>query len=663
MQNSKKHYIYNPQQMTDEESKELFYIRKDELNKLLEYINDYKNSFVKGQRGAGKTTLFRRAVAELRDRKDLLIIQFPEEQYGIFELCRFWESVAEIIEDFYDIDGEITEGFEDIFNSENYDSECFSVLESWLKSKDRKAIIFLDNLSDLLERFTEIEINRFNQLFSDSEYVTLIASTSKEVERQPLFQEEIRLEGLNKEETIELLKSLSKELNVSDDFISKKSAEIETIRRLTGGVPRTVVIFFEILQDSDGTAFEHLEEILDRVTPLYKHRMDDLPKQQQAIVNVLALNWDGMVAKEIVDKLKNRGYDTKKVSAQLKVLEKSEMVESRMINRKDKVYLIKERFFNIWYLMRYGKKSSRRDVKWLVNFLKEWLSPDEVNARAKGIISVLKNGNYSKRGMLLQTKAISELIEDELLQDELLRTAKDSLDTQDIRKSDLELAEKLDNFIIQQDWKSVLQTIDKLSPYLKEKSIVLSVVGKAMNNLAVLYYEESKDIDSAIKYYKMAIDSGYSNAMFNLAVLYYEESKDIDSAIKYYKMAINSGDSKAMHNLAILYYKEFQDIDSAIKYHKMAIDSGEKRAIKNYILVLLFSKQYTKALKFFDDNKLLKREYKSFYYALITLIQDRDSKYSLELKKMGSELQETVNEVLDYVKQEQKALENSRKGF
>ena len=70
-------------------------------------------------------------------------------------------------------------------------------------------------------------------------------------------------------------------------------------------MPRTVALLFEIfIDDESGNSFKNLEMLLDRVTPLYKHRMDDLPTKQQEIVNIVALNWDAIGTKEIAEKIR-----------------------------------------------------------------------------------------------------------------------------------------------------------------------------------------------------------------------------------------------------------------------------------------------------------------------------------------------------------------------
>ena len=78
------------------------------------------------------------------------------------------------------------------------------------------------------------------------------------------------------------------------------------MRRLTSGVPRTIVLLFEIFVDNEsGDSFRDLETILDRVTPLYKHRMDDLSPQQQEIVHAEKLTTIGEVTAIVAHEIRN----------------------------------------------------------------------------------------------------------------------------------------------------------------------------------------------------------------------------------------------------------------------------------------------------------------------------------------------------------------------
>jgi DNA-binding MarR family transcriptional regulator len=71
------------------------------------------------------------------------------------------------------------------------------------------------------------------------------------------------------------------------------------------------------------------------------------------------------LCKELREKVR---IDSKNISAQLRQLEKNKLLKRRRRHKESFVFL-KERFFNIWYLMRYGRKSDKQRVIWLVKFL------------------------------------------------------------------------------------------------------------------------------------------------------------------------------------------------------------------------------------------------------------------------------------------------------
>ena len=70
--------------------------------------------------------------------------------------------------------------------------------------------------------------------------------------------------------------------------------------------------------------------------------------------------------------------------------------------------------------------------------------------------------------------------------------------------------------------------------------------------------------------------------------------------------------------------------------------------IELFILMLIAKSQYQYVLKLFKNNKFdLFDKYKPIYYALMYLMQNE---FPDEIKKMGSELEETVNEILEQIK-------------
>ena len=71
--------------------------------------------------------------------------------------------------------------------------------------------------------------------------------------------------------------------------------------------------------------------------------------------------------------------------------------------------------------------------------------------------------------------------------------------------------------------------------------------------------------------------------------------------------------------------------------------------IKLFLLLLLAKKQYHFVLNLFKGNNFnIQDRYKPIYYALMSLLQNE---YPDEIKRMGSELEETVKEILEKIEQ------------
>lgn len=585
-------FVYNPDNQTDEELRDRFVIRTQEFKCLLADISDTdlahspQHYLIIGQRGTGKTSLLLRLKSEIQQHADLtplLAVQFAEEQYGIFDLCGLWEKVAEALED--------TAGFTDLLTQleqqaehSDYAQNCFALLEHYLIQHQKRLVLFIDNVGDLLDKFSLTEQQRLRDIFHNSNYIQLIAASAKVLEHSyqhdsPFFEffKTIQLGGLNKADTYTLLRKLAEVHGVSpqiETIISQQAYRVESIRRLTGGVPRTIVLLFEIFMDDSGNVFADLETILDRVTPLYKHRMDDLPTQQQVIVNTLALNWDGMTSKELSDKINNPDFSSKKISSQLQLLQKNGLVIAKPIDKKNNIYLLQERFFNIWYLMRFGRKKNKQNVIWLINFLKDWCSSEDLETRARQHIEAAKMGKLHPKSYLM-AESLAQLITDGDLQHDLIV---------ETRKALAETIKDIDNKLSPSDKEIWNKAVDFYKSNNFPESIkywqvlVEKDYSDAMFNLGYLN-EQLKDYQQAIIYYKKAVDKGHSDSMVNLGLLYYERLKNYQQAITYYKMAVDKNDSDAMFNLGFLYQNKLKDYQQAIIYYKMAVDKGNSNAM------------------------------------------------------------------------------------
>jgi TPR repeat protein/DNA-binding MarR family transcriptional regulator len=627
MSRSKKiSHVYNPDNQTRQELLDNFVVRLPVFDKLFRAINDSRmdtaeqHFLILGQRGTGKTTLLLKLAYEIDSdpvlAEWLVPVRLNEEQYNIFSLCRLWESVAEQLAE--------RPGFEDLpdifaksFEEEDYPRHCYKILEKRLQREKKKLLLLIDNIVDVLKKIGEKECCQLRDILHATTEIRIIAASARTLEQsfkydKPFFEffKIIYLEGLNSRETEALLLKLAENYQqpAVREIIEKYPGRVETLRRLTGGIPRTIILLFEIFVDDSANVFEDLELILDRITPLYKHRMDDLSGQQQAIMDAIAMNWDAIATGDIARKVR---MESKAVAAQLKILERNNLIHAIPADRKNKFYLITERFFNIWYLMRYGRKKSREQVRFLVRFLEEWCSPEELTERINRHIFLARVNALYAKGAYYMCEALAQCAPSDNLQDELIKKTREYL-----TKTCPELAESLspsDREIFHQaitlveEKNDLVAAIRKLGEIRRQDGEVLDMFGMfywgfakspekaeeyfrmavemghagAMNNLALLYEEERKDLDTAEKYYRMAVEKGDADAMFNLGNLYRQDRKDLDLAEKYYQMAVEKGHAGAMFNLGNLYWRELKDLDTAEKYYRMAVEKGDADAMFN----------------------------------------------------------------------------------
>jgi len=722
-------YKYTPDEMSENEFLTRFVVRKEIFEEIFEELQeaDYsvpnQHYIMIGQRGQGKTTLLRKLKLEVEKDKKLskflIPVKFSEEQYRVRQLCRLWEEVAGYLQTYYeDIFESISDEIEQHIDDENYHDTCFSYLEKAIKKQKKKLLILIDNIDVLLGKLKEKEQHQLREIMLTSSSFIIVGGSTKMFEQQydyskPFYEffKIIRLESLSYEESIALLRVIGdKEQSAKIENIIQHTPErIETLRRVTGGVPRTIIMLFDIFVEDNGNAFDDLMKVLDEVTPLYKDRMDDLPPVLQEIVDTIALNWDGMLTREIA---KRTRLESKVVSAQLKQLEKYQIIDSESVG-KNKIYILKERFFNIWYLMRYGRKKDRNRVEWLIKFLLSWYDRSELKGKAKQFIESMQKETLNEEYVYYFGEALSysgylDVETEETLKQNMKSylVNKGSGYVNEVSKSDKELIGQTRTLFEKKEYDKVL---DILLRSKRESAEILGAV-------ATTYHMQNK-FSEAEKFYLMAIDIGNTWVLRNIGMLYKGKS-NYKKAKEYYLKAIKSGDTRAYLHLGILHSKQKKYIE-AEKYYIEALNAGDDDVLKNllwdyfllarnfdnakllidkyqtktknyfsihiYAIIFLwieeFSKSYEKFLEWLEyENAIesgedvtvyltlliskgqfykakefmelpeyqLKERYKPIWYALMTLMQDD---FPIEIKKMGSELKETVDEVLAHIEE------------
>ncbi|MFN0014190.1 MAG: AAA family ATPase [Saprospiraceae bacterium] len=671
--------IYNPQTQTKAQLIEGFVVRQHTFKTLFEAIKSAKmdvpeqHYLILGRRGMGKTTLLLRLAYEVENDPALngwlIPLVFNEEEYGIRRLFNFWERIMQLLEQKHpDFRFEETElrrlSVRHDKDDDAYERALFDWLSGELERKGKKLVLFIDNFGDMARKLTDAEAHRLRKILQTSSDIRIFAASAVVLEAfyrydHPFYEffKQVQLQGLNEKETRDLLLSLSQHYKKAavERILEQNPGRVEALRRVTGGVVRTMVLLFEIFaDDDDGSAFKDLEIVLDRSTPLYKHRMDDLSDQQQAIVEAIALNWDALSVKEIAERTR---LESKIISAQLQYLERNGIIEKRATKTKNHLYLVAERFFNIWFLMRLGRRSDEKRVLWLVRFFEEWCDRDMMKSRADQHRSALQRGGFDPEAAwsyttaLVNTRKLSPSDSHELLQTTRSYLREQSPErAQELMPSDLDKAyAALELWFSGQKAAAVEQLrplcerlfekerLEKITAgvqaegemvfWVKEMAEVANWIGcdfsdlrtpdneraercwrwaasagqvMAIYNLGWLHDTVKKDYDTAIEWYRKAADARDAGAMFNLGLLYKNEKKDIESALEWYQKAADAGDAGAMFNLGWLYQDEKKDIESALEWYQKAAEAGYAGAMNNIgVLYINEKKDIESALEWY----------------------------------------------------------------
>ena len=691
-------YIYNPANYSEKDLIKNFIVRLNEFNSIFQVIrkdnmlHPPQHFIIQGLRGNGKTTLLQRLYYEVKNdtelNKKLVPVIFNEEEYGIRKLYKLWERIAEDIED-------NSPEFEGIYNEmikhsdkDDYEETAYNILKNHLFEKEKKLVLFFDNFGEILEKFNDKEALRLREILMGETLIRIVGASSMMLESfydysKPFFEffKIIKLNGLTKEEAFEFLKKIAENYEKPDvsKMIEKHPERVETLRVLTEGVPRTMILLFEIFADNDnGNSFKDLEIVLDRVTPLYKHRMDDLSGIQQEMLDIIAKNWDGIEVSTIAEKTR---MNSKSISSQLNVLSKNNVISKISTNTKNNIYILKERFFNIWYLMRYGRKKDENRVKWLTRFLEAWFG-DELEERAKKHIEALqKGGIYDKHAFFMceafcQSEKISMEIEDYLLKQtknylaeikspyygnlsasdfELLNQSEKCLDNKDIKQS-LELLLKMKRknnpsllfsigscfFILGKEneaKKHWLMAIEKGDSY------AMAILGK--------FYALKNNYEKAEEYFFMAVKRDNTYAMEKLSYMYFETRKKKKDALELIEKACSKNKNCKEYNHTLALIALWNDrIEEGINAAKEFLSNEEvyekyPHDITQLLVFMMAKQQYNTVLKIFNENKFdIKDRFKPVYYALMHFMKD---KFPNEYLKMGNELKETVEEIIEEV--------------
>ncbi len=397
--------IFMPSRLSDDEIKLLFYARKDIFNSLIDSLShEEKGSIpqhhlIVGQRGMGKSTLLKRLDVALRTaplNAQFIPFSFPEEQYNIDRLSKFWLNSLDALADTLQTEGQeekatqLDEQIADLSrlkNEQELSQKAYDLLQNTTQELGRRPVFLLDNLNLIFERLAQIEQSKLRKLITVPDAPIFIGASADLLngDYTAPFYDAFQVHYLYKLtffQALDLVQHLAEITNHPDfkNQLTQNLPRLETLHALTGGNVRTVVMLFALVSRGfSADVFQDLEALIDQMTPLYKARFEELAPQAQVVIDAVALNWDPCNLEILRERT---SLENSQLSIQLDRLGKAGWTV-KLGKRKAAFYEISERFFNIWYLLRRASRRQRRDLIWLSRFLQAWFTKPELQDHAK----------------------------------------------------------------------------------------------------------------------------------------------------------------------------------------------------------------------------------------------------------------------------------------
>lgn len=642
-------FLYNPSRLSEQDLLARFIVRQREFGLIWEDVSRTRRDgidqhfLIIGQRGMGKTTLMLKIAYEIkRDPKLqewLVPVNFPEELFGVPDLLGLWEVLAKHLEEqFPGLEKQIEPGKKAV-----NERGVLEAIRRRLKQEGKKLILFIDNFGDLLERLTDIEVHRLREILMSAGDIRLIAASTRLMEHtyqydKPFFDffNTVFLDGLGQLDSLQLMQGLAQgigRLSLFAQIVTENPARIEGIRRLTGGVPRLLLLlFWAMLRDPEAQMIDDLEEILDQVSPYYKHRVEELPDQQRSIFHHVAMAWDAIGAGEIAELQK---ADSRKISAQLQTMVENDLLEKVETGTRSYLYRVKERFFNIWYLMRTQGSSNSQKLRWLVEFL-------------EGSIQIIstQTGNIELSNIAIQDQEQEYL--DQTNSGGTIRTLRDSGQTHYPATIEeiIRMESHGDQQMSQEQWINLQVEKFQNGSIQPNTSFYNSLLrNSSKEEWRTLVLKKMQTMGQApdretyfILWHGLRNMESFCGYLSQLGTTW-----RTDEPTYYEKI-----DERVIQIIIELWNAKFQPAFSAIdEYFQSQSRQKFSRHTEFILLCIIVRHQQVYLQRLFENSAYhLKDIYKPIWYALQKLMGEPGRR---ELLRMGPELEETVEEIVDWV--------------
>ena len=339
-----------------------------------------------GPRGIGKTHLLSCIEDAVQSdevlRESVVVVRFPEESNRTLSFADFLIGMCGILKEVLEDEPLWTELFARVQTEED-DARVTDTLVPAFREQnrrlDRTLLIMLENLGEILTRQIrdKNEIASLRKFLMGDNGCLLLATAPLHFDGitdvgQPFydfFDVQI-LASLTFEETVEVIRRNLEWEKRSDILATLEDMRprLQALYRMTGGNPRLTMMLYEMIAHESVTNVQNqFHLLLDRISPFYQGRLNDLPPGQRALLECLASMRDQeKTPAAIAARMRMSQQET---SSLLKRLSDAHYLRSapHPRDRRSRLYTIREGFFDIWLAMNLSR-GARKRMPFLLDF-------------------------------------------------------------------------------------------------------------------------------------------------------------------------------------------------------------------------------------------------------------------------------------------------------